>query len=227
MTAGGHNGPGDMRAPHAPPQPAFAHDPSSPRSRTVRFWTLLALLAAGLVLFVVITAVRVARQAEIDETHPAGAIVVFGAAEYAGRPSPVFRARLDHAYALFQRGIAPIVITTGGAGQDPKFSEGGVGHDYLKRRGIPDANLIAETQSSDTADSAQRTATIMRANGIRDCTAVSDAYHMFRIKKLVEAQGIQVYAAPRPGSIPHTAWARLVAAVREAISYLAWKLDLT
>ena len=156
--------------------------------RGIWLWRLLGLCLGAALLFFAVTGFRIARQAMRDETRPAGAIIVFGAAEYAGRPSPVFRARLDHAYALFERGIAPLVITTGGAAQDPKFSEGGVGRDYLKHRGIPDANLIAETHSPDTAASAERTAAILRANGIQDCDAVSDAYHMFRIKQLVAAQ---------------------------------------
>src|SRR5262249_18623852 len=63
--------------------------------------------------------------------RPADALVVFGAAQYAGRPSPVYRARLDHAFDLFRLGVAPVIITTGGAGGDPSFSEGGVGRDYL------------------------------------------------------------------------------------------------
>ena len=82
--------------------------------------------------------IRIEKQAGRDEAQPADAIVVFGAAEYAGRPSPVYRARLDHAYTLFQRGLAPLIITTGGHGGDPHFSEGGVGHDYLRSRGIPE-----------------------------------------------------------------------------------------
>jgi uncharacterized SAM-binding protein YcdF (DUF218 family) len=175
---------------------------------------------------VALTAMGIARQAPLDETHPAGAIIVFGAAEYAGRPSPVLRARLDHAYLLFQRGVAPLVITTGGAAHDPKYTEGGVGRDYLAARGIPDLYLIAETQSEDTARSAERTATILRANGIHQCVAVSDAYHMFRVKRMLEAEGLVVYASPRPDSIPRTSWARTVTALRETISYFAWKLHL-
>src|SRR5437763_12539394 len=73
--------------------------------------------------------IGIVHDASLQELHPADAIVVFGAAEYAGRPSPVYRARLDHAYELFRRGIAPVVITSGGAAADPNFSEGGVGHD--------------------------------------------------------------------------------------------------
>src|SRR5207245_8337191 len=98
---------------------------------------VIAAVFAGLFLSICIGIVH---DASLQELHPADAIVVFGAAEYAGRPSPVYRARLDHAYELFRRGIAPVVITSGGAAADPNFSEGGVGHDYLKRRGIPDSS---------------------------------------------------------------------------------------
>lgn len=167
------------------------------------------------------------REARVDEEHPAGAIVVFGAAEYSGRPSPVYRARLDHAYALFQRGLAPVVITTGGAGGDPHFSEGQVGRDYLESRGIPDANLIAETQGGDTDESAQRVAVILRANDIHSCLLVSDAYHMFRAKQMMAAHGIAVYISPRPGSIPRTSLGRYIAALRESVSYLLYKVHVT
>ncbi|MFB3813900.1 MAG: YdcF family protein [Terriglobales bacterium] len=188
---------------------------------------MLVLAVLGMAALFAVVANRVERQAPVDEARPAGAIIVFGAAEYVGRPSPVYRARLDHAYDLFQQGIAPLVITTGGAAKDLKFTEGGVGRDYLRSRGIPDLNLIAETQGNDTAESAARTATILRANGITDCVAVSDAYHLFRVKRMLEAQGIKVYVSPRPDSIPRTAWARAAAALREALSFFLWKLRLT
>jgi uncharacterized SAM-binding protein YcdF (DUF218 family) len=163
-----------------------------------------------------------------QELHPADAIVVFGAAEYSGRPSPVLRARLDHAFELFQKNIAAVVITTGGAASDPSFSEGGVGRDYLMHRGIPERNLIAETQGSDTAQSATRVAVIMRANGLHSCVAVSDAYHVFRIKRLLQHEGIApVYVAPRPDSRPHGVFQRAYAVMREACSYLVWKLGMT
>ena len=186
----------------------------------------LALLA--LATFLAVTAIRVVHEGSLQELHPADAIVVFGAAEYSGRPSPVLRARLDHAFELFQKNIAPVVITTGGAALDPSFSEGGVGRDYLMHRGIPERNLIAETQGSDTAQSAVRVAVIMRANGLHSCVAVSDAYHVFRIKKLLEHEGIApVYVAPRPDSRPHGALQRAYAVMREACSYLVWKLGMT
>jgi len=196
--------------------------------RRQRLLWIEGLLLAALVAFLTLTGIRIAHEGSLQELHKADAIVVFGAAEYAGRPSPVLRARLDHAYDLFRQGIAPVVITTGGAASDPSFSEGGVGLDYLKRRGIPERNLIAETQGSDTAQSALRVAGIMRANGLHSCVAVSDAYHVFRIKRLLQHQGIgPVYVAPRPGSRPHSVVQRGYAVLREACSYLLWKLSLT
>jgi uncharacterized SAM-binding protein YcdF (DUF218 family) len=199
-----------------------AHQP--PR----RHWLLWMLAAAvlSLGLFLLITSLRIVREAGKEELHAADAIVVFGAAEYSGRPSPVLRARLDRAFDLFARGLAPAVITTGGAGSDPSFSEGGVGRDYLMHRGIPERNLIAETLGSDTAQSAERVGVIMRANGMRSCLAVSDEYHVFRIKKLLQHEGMQVYVAPRAGSRPRGRWQRMIAVVREAMSYLVWKLNI-
>jgi uncharacterized SAM-binding protein YcdF (DUF218 family) len=197
-----------------------------------RWWSraaiirLLILVAAIPALFLAATAFRVVRTASLEEIHSADALVVFGAAEYSGRPSPVLRARLDHAFDLYQRHVAPVVITTGGAAADPNFSEGGVGKDYLHHRGIPENALIAETQGSDTAQSARRVGGILRANNMHSCVAVSDAYHVFRIRKLLEHEGIQVYVAPRPGSRPRTRWARAEAVSRESLSYLLWKLGV-
>jgi uncharacterized SAM-binding protein YcdF (DUF218 family) len=176
--------------------------------------------------FLTVTAIQVVHTASLQELHPADAIVIFGAAEYSGRPSPVLRARLDHALDLFHRGLAPVIITTGGAAADPIFSEGGVGRDYLMRHGVPERSLIAETQGRDTAESALRVGVIMRANGLHSCVAVSDAYHVFRIRKLLEREGLgPVYVAPRPDSLPHSAGQRAFAVLREATSYLVWTLS--
>jgi uncharacterized SAM-binding protein YcdF (DUF218 family) len=201
---------------------------SAPNRRfTGHKWLRLLALAVAVVLFYVASVcLHIVQEASQQETHSADAIVVFGAAEYAGRPSPVYRARLDHAFELFKRGIAPVVIATGGAGDDLHFTEGGVGHDYLMRRGIAEPNLIAETQGSDTAESAERVGVIMRANHMRSCIAVSDEYHVFRIRKLLERQGVKVYVAPRPDSRPRSIWQRGLAVLREAVSYMAWQLHI-
>ena len=196
------------------------------RTATPRLlWTAIIALALLLVIFASV-ARSVVRDSRKQELHPADAIVVFGAAEYDGRPSPVLRARLDHANDLFRKGLAPVVITTGGHAADPNFSEGGVGHDYLMRRAVPESALIAETQASDTAESAERVGVIMRANHMKSCIAVSDAYHVFRIRKLLEHQGIQVYVAPRPDSRPRSIWQRGVAILRESASYLLWRMGI-
>lgn len=197
-------------------------------SRSPAWFRLLIVLVGALPFFIAVIAAQIVHTASLQELHPADAIVVFGAAEYSGRPSPVLRARLDHAFDLYQRHLAPVVITTGGAAADPNFSEGGVGNDYLRKRGIPESALIAETQGSDTSQSAERVAVIMRANGFHSCIAVSDAYHVFRIRKLLEHEKIgPVYVSPRPDSRPHSAMQRAIAVLREASSYLLWRIGLT
>ncbi len=193
----------------------------------MRSWLLFLLAALGaLLLFLGITGLRIVRAAAETPANKADVIAIFGAAEYSGHPSPVYKARLDHGYELFEKGMAPVVITTGGSGQDPDFSEGGVGKEYLLRRGIPEKDLIAETQGSDTAKSAARVANIMRTNGMRSCIAVSDAYHLFRIRALLEHEGVLVELAPRPESRPRSTWERFAAVMREALSYLAWRAGL-
>ena len=186
-------------------------------------WFLAAIAA---VLYFAMTYWSVSRQAYIDETRPSEAIVVFGAAEYYGKPSPVFKARLDHALTLFQRGVAPLVITTGGS-KDPKFSEGAVGRDYLIAAGVPETSVIAETQSSDTSDSAERVAIILRKNGKSTCVAVSDGYHMFRIKQMMARQGITAYGAPRAQQVPLTARQRAANYIKEVLSLTLWRLHIT
>ena len=181
---------------------------------------LAAIVAVGFLLY---TTAQIMREASVDEPHPVDAIVVFGAAEYVGHPSPVYRARLDHAYDLFERGLAPVIITTGGAGKDLRYSEGQVGRDYLGGRGIPDVNLIAETQGNDTDESVQRVATIMRANDMHSALLVSDAYHLYRAQKMMAREGVQVYISPRPGSVPKTVFGRWMAALRESFSYMLYR----
>jgi uncharacterized SAM-binding protein YcdF (DUF218 family) len=195
----------------------------------IRRWKKYLLWILALAPFCYATAVywRIVSQAGRDEAQPADAIVVFGAAEYDGRPSPVYKARLDHAAQLYHRGLAPMVIITGGSGNDPRFSEGVVGREYLKTLGIPDSQLIAETQSADTAESARRVSTIMFANKMRLCLAVSDAYHIFRIKQMLGREGITVYGAPRPNSRPQTFWKQQESAWHEIGSYTLWLLHVS
>lgn len=194
-------------------------------SRRWRRWLWLLVLVPA--IFAAVVYWRILDQSEKNEARPADAIVVFGAAEYDGRPSPVYKARLDHAAQLYHRGLASIVIITGGSGHDPLFSEGVVGREYLKTLGIPDSQLIAETQSPDTAESARRVATIMSANNLHSCLAVSDGYHIFRIKQMLGREGVIVYGAPRPNSRPQTFWKRQESVWHEIGSYTVWLLHLS
>jgi uncharacterized SAM-binding protein YcdF (DUF218 family) len=187
----------------------------------------VALLAVAFLLVSCRIAGRIELSANGDPLRKADCIVVFGAAEYSGHPSPVLKARLDHALQLFDQGWAPVIITTGGAGLDPVFSEGGVGRDYLTRHGIPDVNLIGETQSSDTAESAERVSKIMVINHLHSALVVSDAYHMFRIKRMMRKSGVEAIAAPRPDSLPKKAWGKFEGVSREVLSFWAWKLHIT
>jgi uncharacterized SAM-binding protein YcdF (DUF218 family) len=192
---------------------------------TRRKW--LFLLPAVAASYIAAVYIGIVRQSVRNESRPADAIVVFGAAEYVGRPSPVYRARLDHAADLFRKGLAQIVITTGGAGADLRYSEGQVGREYLQSLGISDDHLIAETQSKDTAESARRVGAILRANHMHTCLAVSDGYHIFRIKHMLGHEGVTVYGSPRPNSKPQSFLKRNEAVLHEIASYTIWLLRLS
>jgi uncharacterized SAM-binding protein YcdF (DUF218 family) len=169
---------------------------------------------------------QIQHYAQLDEARTADAIAIFGAAEYDGRPSPVFRARLDHGLALYQQGIAPLVITLGGGGHEESHSEGGVGHDYLLAHGIPESRIIAETQSGNTKESAERLAVIARANHLQRIVVVSDGTHLFRIHALCGEEGLDVYTSPRPIGKPITAWEAAQRLWHEIASYTAWRLHM-
>jgi uncharacterized SAM-binding protein YcdF (DUF218 family) len=157
------------------------------------------------------------------------AIVVFGAAEYDGRPSPVYRARLDHGLSLFHHGIAKLIITLGGNGGD-QYNEGAVGREYLMGMGVPRQAIIAETVSHNTEESAVRVSVIARANGLHRLVIVSDGTHMFRIHEICAAEGLDVLTSPRP----HVAvegrrginWRKMERIAHEILSYTAWRLHL-
>jgi uncharacterized SAM-binding protein YcdF (DUF218 family) len=160
-----------------------------------------------------------------DQAASADAICVFGAAEYDGRPSPVFRARLDHALQLYRRGLAPLIITLGGPGGD-EFTEGSVGRTYLESRGVPEENIIAETESTDTEESARRVAVIARANDLQRLIIVSDGTHLFRIHAISSADGLDVLTSPRPEPESGQGNMQFQRLAHEIVSYTLWRLHL-
>jgi uncharacterized SAM-binding protein YcdF (DUF218 family) len=185
------------------------------------------VVAAGLAAVERKLYLNVREHATRDETRPADAIVVFGAAQYVGRPSPVFKARLDHAAALEDRGFAPLILTTGGSGGDPDYTEAGVGRDYLIQRGVAEAKIISETESETTFQSVQAVARILRGRGARSCLAVSDGFHLYRIKLMFAGTGITVYGSPVPDSpIEADSIQRRLHSLREALVSTLWFLGI-
>ncbi|MGD0730393.1 MAG: YdcF family protein [Terracidiphilus sp.] len=169
--------------------------------------------------------VQIENYAGLDQAAPSDAIGVLGAAEYDGRPSPVFRARLDHARDLYKRGIAPLIITLGGVGGD-QFSEGAVGREYLMSLGVPESAIIAETESRSTEESARRIAVIARANGLRRIVVVSDGTHLFRIHEICAADGLNVLTSPRTRVAVIGGSQEAESIAHEILSYTAWRLHL-
>ena len=169
--------------------------------------------------------VQIENYAGLDQAAPSGAIGVLGAAEYDGQPSPVFRARLDHAHELYNRGIAPLIITLGGTGGD-EFSEGAVGREYLMSLGVPESAIIAETESRNTEEQARRIAVIARANGLRRLVVVSDGTHLFRIHEICAADGLDVLTSPRTRVSFGGSTAEAERIAHEIFSYTAWRLRL-
>lgn len=135
-----------------------------------------------------------------DQARPAGAIVVLGAAQYVGHPSPVLRARLDHAIALWRRQLAPRVIVTGGTGTGDTTSEAAVSRRYCMQHGVPSAAILLETEGRTTSQSMAGVADLMRALRRRDVLLVSDPFHMLRLTILARRHGLEPYASPTPTS---------------------------
>jgi uncharacterized SAM-binding protein YcdF (DUF218 family) len=184
-------------------------------------WIAGGLAAAALAARLVVVARDIERQSTIDEARPADVILILGAAEYRGRPSPVLKARLDHGLQLYQRGLAPRILTTGGAGGDPDFTESEVGRAYLVDRGVPSDAIVVEREGESTAHSTAAAAEIMRRMGLDSAIVVSDGYHIFRVKKMLEFRGLKVYGSPRnapPGGGVRRWWQYL----RQAAGYILW-----
>ena len=204
-------------------------NPTSPERKSGTGRRVLRLLLAGACIGIAGWFLWIYGQihfyATHDEARPADAIAVFGAAEYDGRPSPVLRARLEHALALYRERLAPLVITLGGGG-DPHDSEGGVGHDYLLAHGVPETQIIAETQSTNTEESAARLAAIARENHLNRILAVSDGTHLFRIRALCSSLGLNVVTSPRVEARSLGFWDSATRLMHEMVSYTLWRLKV-
>lgn len=141
-----------------------------------------------------------------DTAKPAGAIVVLGAAQYVGRPSPVLRARLEHAVVLWKRGLAPRMILTGGTGEGDTTSEAAVGRRFVVQAGVPDSAILLEAKGRTTTESMRAVAAMMRAQGSDTVLLVSDPFHMLRLWILARRFGLVPLLSPTSQSPISESW---------------------
>ena len=164
---------------------------------------LARLVLAGLIAGIAIAgyaAYRVWEQGNRDERPPTDAIVVMGAAQYDGRPSPVFAARLDHAIDLFHEGVAPHLIVTGGKQEGDRTTEAASARIYAVQHDVPDEAIISEDQSRTTLQSIRGVAALMRDEGFESAIFVSDPSHMLRVLRMASDEGITAYGSPTRSS---------------------------
>lgn len=169
------------------------------RSMAPSSWTARRLAAGGIRLLMVAWLVSlsgVLLWGTRDGARPSDAIVVLGAAQYMGRPSPVLKARLDHALELWHQGMAPHVILTGGKGAGDTTSEAAVGRLYMLRRGVPDSALLLENEGRSTDESLGGVAQLAMARHLNDVILVSDPFHMMRLQILSWRHDLRAVPSP-------------------------------
>lgn len=194
-------------------------------ARFVLIFLLSILLLCGLGWCTWVYA-QIEHYAYKDEAEPSDVICVFGAAEYDGKPSPVLRARLDHALTLYEHGVAPVILTLGGSAPGDSYSEGQVGEAYLISNGVPEKAIIAETQSRTTEEQALRVVVIARTNGYKRVVIVSDPTHMFRIREICAQEGLTVLTSPRPQVAAVGSASELQQVWHELVAYTLWRMHL-
>lgn len=159
----------------------------------------LAVVALGL-LYAVVTALQVWMASRRDQARPVQAIVVLGAAQYNGVPSPDLAARLNQAYDLWHRGLAPTIVVTGGKEPGDSFTEAAAGATYLAGRGVPQAAILREVSGRNSWQSLESTAGFLEARGDRSVLLVSDPYHDLRISLMSSELGLTPYVSPTRSS---------------------------
>jgi uncharacterized SAM-binding protein YcdF (DUF218 family) len=182
-----------------------------PVAKAAKLGALLVVLLVAAWVGVVVAVWFVGTQ---DQAGPVDAIVVLGAAQYNGRPSPVFRARLDHAATLYRARHAPVVLVTGGIGRGDTLSEAAVGARYLAARGLPATAVIALPAGADTYASLAEVGGWFRGRGSRRVLLVSDAFHLLRLRMLAVRLALEPSTTPAPES-------PITASPRRHLAYVA------
>ncbi len=187
-----------------------------PRTLTGDLVRIAAVGIAGAIALTAYATWRIVSEGTQDETRPADAIVVMGAAQYDGRPSPVFAARLDHAIELFHAGVAPRLIVTGGKQAGDRTTEAATAFTYARAHGVPGEAILIENEARTTLESVRNVAGVMQANDLRTAVFVSDRQHMLRVLRMARDAGIEGWGSPTTTSpLEHDAMARIDATVHE------------
>jgi uncharacterized SAM-binding protein YcdF (DUF218 family) len=177
-----------------------------------------ALLVGG-------TAFRVWQVARIDDRRPVDAVIVLGAAQYDGEPSSIFSYRLRHAEALYEDGLAPRIVTTGGNRAGDVFTEAEAGRQYLIERGVPAEDVVAVEEGTDTLGSLQAVAARAERDGWQSALVVSDPWHSLRARIMARDSGLDAWASPtRSGPVVQTRETQLRYIVRETAALLYYRL---
>jgi len=201
-------------------------DPDRPRRRSralAWFRSLVVLVVLAIPLFVLLIAGAVYWQARTDEVRRVDAIVVLGAAQYNGRPSPVLSARLDHALSLYDDGIAPLIVLTGGKLQGDAFTEAEAGQSYLEERGVPASAMMLENGGRDTFTSMAGVAALLGETDVERVLLVSDGFHLLRAELMARHFGFETYSsAAANGPIEPWSGSELAYVIRETGGILAF-----
>mgnify|MGYP001342054212 FL=1 len=190
-------------------------------------WLMRAVVGAVLIAMLVVggTAFRVWQVARVDERRPVDAVVVLGAAQYDGDPSSIFAARLRHAQALYEQGLAPRIVTTGGNRAGDSFTEAEAGRRYLLSRGVPASAIVTVPVGSDTLTSVQAVADRARRDGWTTALLVSDPWHSLRSRQMARDAGLAAWTSPtRSGPVVQTRETQLRYIVRETGALLFYLL---
>ncbi|MFP5322276.1 MAG: YdcF family protein [Acidimicrobiia bacterium] len=178
----------------------------------------LVLVLVLALVYVGITFVQVVEATTGDSHRPAEAIIVLGAAQYDGRPSPVLRGRLEHALELYEDGVAPIVVVTGGNQQGDRFTEAGTGYAYLRGRGVPEDAILREEQGANTWEQLAAATRLMRDRGMRSAVLVSDDYHAYRLGRIAHELGLDAQVSPVDPGLSVAGRARALARETAAVA---------
>ncbi|WP_031938257.1 YdcF family protein [Prescottella defluvii] len=190
-------------------------------------WTGRVVLGTVLIGLVLVggTAFRVWQVARITDTTPADAIVVLGAAQYAGTPSSVFEARLDQARKLYEQGVAPAIVTVGGKQEGDQYTEAASGKNFLIDEGVPADAILAVEEGSDTLLSVEAVSREMGQRGMHSAVLVSDPWHSLRTRTMARDAGLEAWTAPtRQGPAVITRESQLHGITRETGALLWYQL---